>query len=65
MKTNSLINKETQVNTAYETAKFAMGTGITMVALVGIWGCACLVSIISSDGIGGVIKGFIMAITGA
>jgi hypothetical protein len=65
MRTNTQVTHKTQVNAAYETSKFALGTGITMAALVGIWACACMISALASGGIGGVIKGFITAVTGA
>ncbi len=65
MRTNTQVTQATQVNAGYETSKFALGTGITMTALVGIWACACMISALASGGIGGVIKGFITAVTGA
>lgn len=65
MKTNTLTSRETSVNSGYETSKFAMGTGITMAALVGIWACSCMISAVLSGGIGSVIKGFLTAVTGA
>ncbi|MBU0665242.1 MAG: hypothetical protein KJ990_11950 [Proteobacteria bacterium] len=61
MRTNTLTSKETKIDTGYETSKFALATGITMAALVGIWGCACMISGLVS---GGLVKGFITAITG-
>jgi hypothetical protein len=64
MRTNTLVNKETQTSIGYETSKFALGTGLTMAALVGIWACACLISAMVSGGTGNVIKGFITAVTG-
>ncbi|MBU3984902.1 MAG: hypothetical protein KKE97_02660 [Proteobacteria bacterium] len=65
MRTNTLTTRETNVDTGYETSKFAMGTGITMAALVGIWACACMISAVLSGGVGSVIKGFLTAVTGA
>ena len=65
MRTNTLIDKGTQVNIASETSKFALGTGITMAALMGIRACACMISAIVNGGIGGVVKGFISAVIGA
>jgi hypothetical protein len=65
MRTNAQVTQETQVNAGYETSKFALGTGITMAALVGIWACACMISALVNGGIGGVVKGFITAVTGA
>ncbi|MBV5307443.1 MAG: hypothetical protein J0652_12200 [Desulfobulbaceae bacterium] len=65
MRTNTQVIQETQVNTGYETSKFALATGITMAALVGIWAVACMISaLLHSGGIGGVVQGFITAVTG-
>ena len=65
MRTNTLTNKETKIDTGYETSKFALATGFTMAALVGIWACACIISGLVNGGIGEVVKGFISAVTGA
>ncbi len=64
MRSNTLVTRETNVSTGYETAKFAMGTGITMAALIGIWACACMISALSNGRIGGIVKEFITAVTG-
>ncbi len=47
-----------------ETSKTALGIGIAMAAIVGLWGLACLIGGIASSGIGGVIVGYIKAVTG-
>ncbi len=65
MRTNTLVNQTTNTNTGYETAKFALGTGFTVAALVGIWACASMISALLYNGIGEVAKGFITAVTGA
>jgi hypothetical protein len=65
MRTNTLTNKETQIDTGYETSKFVLTTGFTMAALIGLWACACIISGLVSGGIGGIIKDFISAVTGA
>jgi hypothetical protein len=65
MRTNTQVIKETHVNTGYETSKFALATGITMAALVGIWAAACLISaLLQCGGISGLVQGFITAVTG-
>lgn len=65
MRTTTLTNKETKIDTGYEASKFALATGFTMAALVGIWACACIISGLVSGGMGEVVKGFISAVTGA
>jgi hypothetical protein len=65
MKTTNLqINKEAEVNAGYEISKFALSVGITMAGVVGLWGCACMISGLVNGGLGGIVKGFITAITG-
>jgi hypothetical protein len=65
MRTNTLTQQETEIDVGYETSKFVLATGFTMVALIGIWACASMINCLASDGIGGVVKGFITAVTGA
>ncbi len=64
MKTTTLTSTETRINRGYETSKFALATGFTMAALVGIWACATMISALVNSGLGGVVKGFITAVTG-
>jgi len=64
MNTNTDNANNTEVNAAYETSKFALGVGITMAALVGIWGVASLVSALSSDGPLNLVKSYFTAVTG-
>jgi hypothetical protein len=52
------------VNAGYEISKFALSVGITMAGVVGLWGCACMISGLVNGGLGGIVKGFITAITG-
>lgn len=59
--TNAQINKEAEVTIGYETTKFALWVGIAMAAVVGLWGGACLIGGLMN---GGLVKGFITAITG-
>ena len=62
--TTTQTNKGTEINTSYETSKFAMTVGMTMAALVGIWGCACMIGGLMDGGLGGLVKGLVSAITG-
>ncbi len=62
--TNVQINKETEVDASYETSKFALTVGITMAGLVGLWGCACMISGLMNGGVSGIVKDFVTAITG-
>jgi len=62
MTTNT--NTNTQVEAGYETSTFALGAGMTMVALVGIWGFACIASAMMSMGPLSVVKGYLTAVVG-
>jgi len=47
-----------------ETSKTALGIGICMAVIVGVWGFACLMGGIATSGIGGVVAGYIKAVAG-
>jgi hypothetical protein len=55
---------ETGIDVGYETSKFALNAGMGMAALIGLWGMACLIGGLASNGFGGLLRGFITAITG-
>lgn len=56
--------KKNQVDSGYETSKFALGVGMIMAALVGIWGSACLISALAGTGPINLIKSYFTAILG-
>jgi hypothetical protein len=64
MNTNINTAKRTETDAAYETSKFALGVGITMAALVGIWGVASLVSALTSNGPVNLVKSYFTAVIG-
>ncbi len=64
MTTNTLTTTNTQIEAGYETSKFALGLGMTMAALVGIWGVTCLASAMISMGPLSVVKGYLTAVIG-
>jgi len=55
---------KTQVEVGYETSKFALGAGMIMAALVGIWGTVCLLNALISIGPMNVVKGYLTALIG-
>ena len=57
-------NTETQVDAGYETSKFALGVGVVMAALVGIWGMACLVNALMDNGPIILVNNYLSAVTG-
>ena len=64
MTTNTLTTTNTQIEAGYETSKFALGLGMTMAALVGIWGTACLASAMLSMEPLNLVQGYITAVIG-
>ena len=54
----------TQVDATYETSKFALGVGLSMAALVGLWGAASLISALVSNGPAGLVKSYLTAVIG-
>ena len=64
MTANTHTITKTQVDVGYEASKFALGTGMVMAALVGLWGTACLVSALASIGPMNVVKGYFTALIG-
>ncbi len=64
MTTNTQTTTATQSNAGYETSTFALGLGISMAALIGIWGTACFASAMISLGPLNVVQGYITAVIG-
>ena len=64
MTANTQTTTKKQVDAGYETSKFALGTGMAMAAIVGIWGTACLVCALVSVGPMNVVKGYLTALLG-
>ena len=62
--TNVHTNQETKVEVGLETSKFSLAVGMAMAVIVGLWGCACMVSGLMNDGLVDLVKGFVTAITG-
>jgi len=54
----------TQADVGCEASTFALGTGMVVAALVGIWGTACLVSALINIGPLNVVKGYVAALVG-
>jgi len=64
MTTNTNTTTTTQIDAGYEASKFALGAGMTMAALVGIWGFACLATAMVSMGPLNVVQGYLTAVIG-
>ena len=64
MTTNTQTTSRNQVDAGYETSTFALGAGMAMAALVGLWGTACLASALIGAGPLNVLQGYFTAIIG-
>ena len=64
MTTHTQTAKKTQVDAGYETSKFALGVGLCMAALVGLWGFASLISGLAGNGPVNLVKSYLTALTG-
>ena len=62
MKTNT--QAPIQSDAVRETSTFALGVGITMAVLIGIWGLSCFVSATMTIGPVEVLQGYITAVAG-
>ena len=49
----------------YEASKFALQAVIGWAALIGLWGFACLIGGLATNGFGEMLRGFWMAVTGS
>lgn len=65
MNANTRTQTETRIDMGYETSRFALNTGMGMAALIGLWGLACLIGGLATSGAGGMLRGFITAVTGS
>ena len=64
MTTNTNTTTRNNIDAGYETSKFALGTGIAMAAMVGLWGAASLVSALATNGPVGLVKAYVSAVVG-
>ena len=64
MNANAITRTEAKAEVGYEASRFALSVGMGMAALIGLWGAACLIGGLATNGIGGMLKGYLTAITG-
>jgi len=64
MNTRIQTQKKVKADVGYETSKFTYGVGLTVAALIGLWGAACMISGLAQVGLVDLIKGFLTAVTG-
>jgi len=64
MTANTITRTEAKTDVGNEASKFGVSVVIGMSALMGIWGVACLIGGLASNGVGGMLRGYITAVTG-
>lgn len=64
MKSQTKTRTETKTDVGYEASRFALNAGMGLAALIGLWGLACLIGGLATNGMGGLLKGFWIAVTG-
>lgn len=64
MTTNTNAAKKNRVDAGYESSKFALGVGIAMAALIGLWGTVCLVSALAGNGPVNLVNSYFNALLG-
>ena len=64
MTANTITRTEAKTDVSLEASKFGVSVVMGMSALIGIWGVACLIGGLASNGVGGMLRGYITAVTG-
>jgi len=62
--TKTQLQDENQIDAGYEASRFALNVGLGMAALIGTWGMACLIGGLVINGVGGMLTGYLAAISG-
>ena len=65
MNANTNTQTEARIDAGYEASRFALNAGMGMAALIGIWGLACLIGGLVTNGAGGLVSGFLTAVIGS
>ena len=65
MSANTKTRTEARTDAGYEASRFALHAGMGMAALIGLWGFACLIGGLATNGAGGLLRGFLTAVTGS
>ena len=64
MTAHTITRKEVKEDVGHEASKFGLNVGLAMAAMIGIWGAACLIGGLTGNGFGGMLRGYLTAITG-
>ena len=64
MKAQAISRTDTRVDVGQEAAKYGVGVISALSSLIGLWAVACLVGGLVTNGVGGMLQGYISALTG-
>ena len=64
MNTNTTTWTEEKTDVGHEVSRFGLNIILAMAALIGLWGTACLIGGLANNGVGGMLKGYLTALTG-
>jgi len=64
MSANTTTRTETKTDAGYEASRFALNIGMGTAALIGLWGLSCLIGGLVTSGAGGLLRGYLTAVTG-
>ena len=64
MDTNTTTWTEEKTDAGNEVSRFGLNIILSMAALIGLWGTACLIGGLATNGVVGMLKGFLTALTG-
>lgn len=64
MKVNTICCIEEKTDIEQEVSRFGLTVIIAMASLIGLWGTACLIGGLSTNGLGSLLAGLRIAITG-
>ncbi len=64
METRVDVGRKIETGVGLETSKYTVRVIGALSALIGIWGLACLIGGLASSGFGGLLQGYVTAVTG-
>ena len=65
MSANSNTQTKARTDVGYEASRFALHAVMGLASLIGLWGMACLIGGLATNGFGGLLRGFWTAVTGS
>ena len=64
MTVNTITRTEAKADVGHEASMFGLNVVLAMAAMIGLWGASCLIGGLAGNGLGGMLRGYLTAITG-